>query len=66
VPISERGDGGPGPGVAVGASSSLLGKIQIVYVGPPATEPTSGLDLDMDLDMELDLDAGLSLDGFER
>jgi hypothetical protein len=35
-------------------------------VGPPTTEPTSGLDLDMDLDMELDLDAGLSLDGFER
>jgi len=65
-PISERGDGGPGPGVAVGASPSLLGKVQIVYVGPPTTELTSGLDLDMDLDMEFDLDAGLSLDGLER
>jgi hypothetical protein len=65
-PISERGDGSPVSGVAVGASPSLLGKIQIVYVGPPATEPTSSLDLDMDLDLELDLDAGLSLDGLER
>jgi hypothetical protein len=65
-PISGRGDGGPGPGVAVGASPSLLGKVQIVYVGPPTTDPTSGLDLDMDMDMELDLDAGLSLDGLER